>query len=99
MITKNEYGKIDITNNALNDICNLAISKIQGVYPIKKDAGYASCSVKDELKVQVSLKIKQGLDIVKLSSKLQSKVHESIMEMTGIDCKKIDVDIQGFVNE
>ncbi|MDO4500042.1 MAG: Asp23/Gls24 family envelope stress response protein [Erysipelotrichaceae bacterium] len=100
MITKNEIGKIDVTNNAINDIANVSIAKVQGIFSVKKDAGIASCSFKDDvLKIVLSLKVKQGLDIVKVSGKLQSKVHEAVLEMTGIDCKQIDVDIQGFVTK
>ena len=100
MLNKNEYGSIEISKNALNDIANIVVSKVANVYPLKKDGGFASCVYKDdELKIVLTIKIKQGIDVAKLSSKLQAKVREAILEMTGIEPKSIDVDIQGFVGK
>ena len=42
---------------------------------------------------------RNGVDVVKVCSKLQSTVHEAIEGMTGIDCKNINIDIQGFKTE
>ena len=98
MLNKNEYGNINVSKNALNDIANIACGKVKDVYPLKKDGEIANCSYKDdEIKVVLTIKVKQGADIAKISNKLQSKVHEAIAEMTGLDCKSIDIDIEGFV--
>lgn len=100
MLNKNEYGNIEVSKNALNDIANIVTSKMTNVYPVKKDGDFASCVYKDdELKVVLTIKVKQGIDVAKLSSKLQAKVKEAILEMTGIEPKSIDIDIQGFVGK
>lgn len=100
MLNKNEYGDIKVSKNALNDIADIAASKVANVYPIKKDGGMSSCVYKDdELKMVLSVKVKQGIDVTKLSSKLQAKVYEAISEMTGMEPKSVDIDIQGFTDK
>ncbi len=100
MLNKNEYGNINVSKNAINDIANLACLKVDGVYPVKKDCNVASCTYKDdELTISLNIKVKQGMDVMKLSNKVQAKVFEAVGEMTGLDCKSIDVNIQGFVSE
>lgn len=93
----NEYGSVEISKNAFDDMANIAASKIKGITAYKK-SGISDCSFKDgDLIVDLNIKIKSGTDINKTSTKLQSKVHEIIEEMTGIDCKKINVNILGFI--
>lgn len=100
MLNKNEFGDIKVSKNALNDIADIAALKVANVYPVKKDSCVASCAYKDdELKIVLSIKVKQGIDVTKLSNKLQAKVYEAINEMTGIEPKSIDIDIQGFVEK
>ena len=98
MKTVNEYGSVEICNSAFEDIANIAASKIKGIYPNKRNSGIAECTMKDdELIINLNIKAKTGIDISKVSSRLQSRVHELVEEMTGIDCKKINVNIVGFV--
>lgn len=99
MINKNEFGSIEVSNKAINDIANICVEKTKGVYPNKKD-GTSVCNFKDdELKVVVSVKVKQGIDVVKTCNNLQSKIKTAIGEMTGIETKSVDIEIQGFVSE
>ena len=94
-----EYGKIEVSNKAINDIADLALDSIDEVYPYKKENNCV-CSFKDdELRVTVLIKVKQGCDVVKKCNLLQSKIKEAIAGMTGIECKSVDIDIQGFVTE
>lgn len=98
MLNKNEYGNIKVSKTAINDIANIAASKVSNVYPVKKDGEMSSCTYKDdELKIVLSIKVKQGVDVTKVSSKLQSKVYEAILQMTGLDPKSVDINIDGFV--
>ena len=99
MLNKNEFGSIEISNKAINDIANICVEKTKGVYPNKKD-GTSTCNFKDdELRIVVSVKIKQGIDVVKTCNNLQSKIKAAIGEMTGIEAKSVDIEIQGFVSE
>ena len=98
MKTVNEYGSVEISKSAFEDIANIAASKIKGIYPNKRNGGIAECVSKDDdMTLNLSIKVKSGIDIAKTSSRLQSKVHELVEEMTGIDCKKINVNIVGFL--
>ncbi len=99
MINKNEFGSIEVSNKAINDIANICVENTKGIYPNKKE-GTSVCSFKDdELKVNVSIKVLQGIDVVKTCNNLQSKIKMAIGEMTGLEAKSIDIDIQGFVSE
>ena len=98
MINVNDYGKIEVTKAAFTDMANIASSKVKGIYPVKTGGNIAECSFKnDELLVSLEIKVKQGIDIVNTSARLQNKVYELILEMTGISCRKINVEIEGFV--
>ncbi|MBQ3419254.1 MAG: Asp23/Gls24 family envelope stress response protein [Erysipelotrichaceae bacterium] len=93
----NDYGNLEISKAAFDDMANIAAAKIKGIYPAKKN-GISDCSVKDgDLIINLNIKVKSGNDINKISTKLQNKVHEIIEEMTGIDCKNINVNILGFI--
>lgn len=99
MINQNEYGKVEISNKAINDIADLSLNAIDDIYPYKKE-GACVCNFKDdELKITVFINVKQGCDIIKKCNLLQSKIKESIAEMTGIDCKSIDINIQSFIKD
>ncbi len=99
MINKNEFGSIEVSNKAINDIANICVEKTKGVYPNKKD-GTSACNFKDdELRVVVPVKIKQGIDVIKTCNNLQSIIKSSIGEMTGVEAKSVDIEIEGFVNE
>ena len=37
MINTNEYGKIEVSNKAINDIADIALESIDEVYPYKKE--------------------------------------------------------------
>lgn len=98
MINKNEFGSIEISQKAYEDMVMIAIKGVKGVAPSKKDTNKIECTFKnDELKLHIEVKMKSGIDVVKTSNKLQNKIHEIILEMTGIDCKNIDVEVVGFV--
>lgn len=98
MKNTNEYGSIEISKEAFDDMANIVAGKIKGIMPAKK-SGISDCVIKDdEITINLNIKVKTGIDVNKVSSKLQTKVHETIEEMTGIDCKKINVNILGFIN-
>ena len=97
MKNTNEYGSVEISKEAFDDMANIVANKVKGIVPAKK-SGISDCVIKDgDLTVNLNIKIKTGVDVQKTSSKLQTKVHETIGEMTGIDCKKINVNVLGFV--
>ena len=95
---KNDIGVYTISEKAFADIASIAVKNIKNVYPVKKESEFIECKINknNELSIKISLRVKQGIDIVKLCSKVQDEVKENILIMTGIECKKIDIDIQGF---
>ena len=100
-LKKNDIGNYVISEKAFKDIANIVCSNIKNIYPTKKEKEFAECKLNknNDLSVTVALRIKQGVDIVKLCSKIQDEIKESILLMTGIECKRIDIDIQGFENK
>ena len=97
----NKYGSYSISDKALKDIVAVAISYIKNVSPSKKDKDFVVCKFdkNNDLNIKVSIRVKKGIDIVKLCSKIQDEVKENILLMINIKCKKIDIDIQGFYEE
>ena len=98
---KNEIGAYTICEKAFEDIASIAVKNIKNVYPVKKDSEFVECKISknNEVTIKISLRVKQGVDIVKLCSKVQDEVKENILIMTGVECKKINIDIQGFEKE
>ena len=97
-LRNNEIGTYFISEKAFKEIAAIAVSNIKGVYPTKKDSEYIECKISktNEPAFTLSIRVKQGVDIVKLCNKIQEEVEEAVLLMTGIECKKIDIDIQGF---
>ncbi len=97
-LTNKGNGNCIISEKAFEDIARIACSNIKNVYPAKKDKEYAECKLlkNGELTVKLMIRVKKGIDIVKLCGKIQDEVRENILMMTGVDCKKINIDIQGF---
>ena len=93
-------GTYVISNKAFEDIASIVCENTKNIYPAKKDKGFveAKMNKENELSLTVNIKVKQGIDIVKLCNKLQDEIGENILLMTGLDCQRINIDIQGFEN-
>lgn len=100
-LRKNEIGTYTISEKAFKDIAAIACANVKNVYPAKKDNEFVECKLNknNEPEFDVSIRVKQGSDIVKLCSKIQEEIKEVVLLMAGIECKKIDIDIQGFEKE
>ena len=99
METKNKnLGNYVISEKAFNEIANIACTNIKNVSPYKKDKDIAEFKYNknNELTVNLSIRVKKGIDIVKLCTKIQDEVKENILLMTGVDPKKVNIDIKGF---
>ena len=94
----NGIGTYKISEKAFKDIAAIACESIKNIYPTKKDSEFVDCKINKngEPSFKVSIRIKQGVDIVKLCNKIQDEIKENVLLMTGIECKKINIDIQGF---
>ena len=101
METKNKgLGNFVISEKAFKEIATIACTNIKNVFPYKKDKDIAECKFNKnkELTVNLAIRVKKGIDIVKLCSKIQDEVKENILLMTGVECKKVNIDIKGFEN-
>jgi len=100
-LKKNDIGTYVISEKAFKDIAAIACSNIKNVYPTKKDNDFVDCKLSKtkEPTIKVSVRVKQGVDIVKVCNKIQDEIMENILLMTGIECKKINIDVQGFVTK
>lgn len=98
MEIKEKIGNYEITSKAFEDIASITCEGIKNVYPVKKDKTFADAKINknNELSILLTIKVKQGVDIVKLCNKIQDEVAETIYLMTGIECDSINIDIQGF---
>ena len=98
METENGLGKYTISEKAFREIAAIACTNIKDIYPYKKDKDFVDCTFDKEgnLTVNLSLRVKKGIDLVKLCSKVQSEVGENILLMTGKDCAQVNIDIKGF---
>ena len=98
-INRNEIGTYKIQNNAFKDIAAIAANKIKNIYPVgKKDNDFVACKIDKNniMTITLSLRVKQGIDVVKLCNEIQDSVHDNILLMTGVDCQNINIDILGF---
>ena len=97
-MSKKNNGTFTISQKAFNDIANIACSHINNIYPVKKDDDFAECKFnkEKELTVEVALRVKQGIDIVKVCNKIQTEIKDNIYIMTGEEVKSVNIDIQGF---
>ena len=97
-LRKNEIGTYIISEKAFKDIAAIACSNVKSVYPTKKDNEFVDCKISKagEPIFTVSVRVKQGTDIVKLCNRIQDEIKEAVLLMTGIECNQIDIDIQGF---
>ena len=100
-LRKNEIGTYVISEKAFKDIAAIACSNIKNIYPTKKDNEFVECKLSKtgEPAFTVAVRVKKGIDLIKLCNKVQDEIKEAVLLMSGIECKQIDIDIQGFVTE
>ena len=91
-------GAYQISDKAFEDIASIVCENTKNVYPVKKDKGFveAKFNKENELTLTVNIKVKQGIDIVKLCNRLQDDIAENILLMTGQEAQAVNIDIQGF---
>lgn len=102
METQNSgLGTYSISEKAFREIASIACTHIKNIYPYRKDKEFVECDFNKngELTVDLNVRVKKGIDIVKLCTKVQEEVKESILLMTGVEPKTVNIDIKGFETE
>ena len=99
-MNKNTNGTYTISLKAFKDIADISLASVKNIYPAKKE-DYISAKFdnNDELTISISVRLKQGIDIVKTCNNLQDVIYDNLSLMTGVECKNINIDIQGFVTK
>ena len=93
-----ELGLASISVEALNNISLIALTKINGIAPAKKESDMCDTKVKDnEVEVNLFIKVNQGVDVVKTCSDVQNEVYTTILDILGVKCKSVNVNISGFI--
>lgn len=98
--TDGEFGQAKMSLDSFEDIATQAAIKIKGVYIPKKVNDIVNVKFKDnEIVVEISVKLIQGIDIAKTCQEIQNNIYTSILEMTNVKCKEVNIDITGFIQE
>lgn len=98
ILKKTPSGNIIIDEKVISDIAGITVSRINDVYPNKKEGKFVKVSHKDsQINLEIFLKLKQGCDVNKLCTEVQSSVYDSVETVTDIKLTNIDINIQGFV--
>lgn len=97
-IYTNEIGKFIIEPKAIKDIVEIVCEQIENIKKAKKD-DFAQISIdkQNNININIAIKVKQGIDLLKTCNLLQSTIKEHIYLMTSLECNNINIDIQGFI--
>ncbi|MDO4198010.1 MAG: Asp23/Gls24 family envelope stress response protein [Erysipelotrichaceae bacterium] len=99
-VIENEKGNYTISPKVFKDIAQISLDNNPDVCPGKKD-DYIGIKFddNDNLTVNVSLRLKQGCDVIKTCSRLQDNIKDNLNLMAGVECANINIDIQGFTSK
>lgn len=98
-MNKNENGSYVIEVKAFKDIAQIACKSVKNVTGAKDDFVSCKYNKKTGLQLMVTVKIKQGVDVVETCKEIQDSINENILLMTGVNCENINIDIVGFIKE
>jgi len=113
LLIKNEYGTIDISNEALSNIVSMAANNCMGVYSmarknmgesiaelLKLDARHKGISI--EIKegiVNITLRIivRHGINISAIGESIISEVKYNVEQMAGVKVGRVDVFVDSIM--
>ena len=96
---ENKYGSYILSPKVFKDIAEIAINDVKNIAPAKKE-DFVVCKVgKNKIELTISVRIKQGVDVVETCGKLQETINENLLLMTGVECEDINIDIVGFIKK
>lgn len=110
-IDDNNTGIIQIADDVVASIVGLAVTEVEGVSKLTGDItreiiaklgkNTLSKGIKVEyteegMKVDVSVEVRFGYNIVDVSKEIQDKVKQSLYNMTGLTCSVVNVKVSGI---
>lgn len=108
---ENGAGAIKIADDVVASIVGLAVTEVDGVSKLTGDItreiiaklgknnlskGISIDFSGEKLRVNVSVEVKFGYNIVEVSKAIQDKVKQSLLTMTGLECKTVNVRVSGI---
>lgn len=95
----NELGTITIKDKAIKEIVNVSIKKTKFVRGAKKDLSYIDLKDKgNNLSIDVEVKIKDGKDIIKITSIAQKNIADAVSDFTSAKVNKVKISVVDFYN-
>ena len=99
MHNKTELGTIYIKDKAIKEIVAIAIKKTKFVRPAKKDLAYIDISSKNNnLTLDVDVKVKEGKDVLKITSLAQKNIADAVSDFTSAKVNKVKLSVVDFYN-
>ena len=99
MHNKTELGTIYIKDKAIKEIVAVAIKKTKFVRPAKKDLAYIDISSKNNnLTLDVDVKVKEGKDVLKITSLAQKNIADAVSDFTSAKVNKVKLSVVDFYN-
>ena len=99
MHNKTELGTIYIKDKAIKEIVAVAIKKTKFVRPAKKDLAYIDISSKNNnLSLDINVKVKEGKDIMKITSLAQKNIADAVSDFTSAKVNKVKLSVVDFYN-
>ncbi len=81
------------------EIADLSISRVEGAFPAKNNTRNTTIKiVKNEIHLEVNIKVKQGVNVHNICEKLQNKIYLNIFQTTEIKPTEINIKVVGFHN-
>ena len=99
MHNKTELGTIYIKDKAIKEIVAVAIKKTKFVRPAKKDLAYIDIFNKNNnLTLDVDVKVKEGKDVLKITSLAQKNIADAVSDYTSAKVNKVKLSVVDFYN-
>jgi uncharacterized alkaline shock family protein YloU len=106
-----QVGFIQIADDVVSSIAGLAVTEVEGVSKLtgnvpnelvaklgKKNLarGIKIDMTEKDIKVDVSIEVKFGYNIMKVSKAVQDKVKQALLNMTGLNVSTVNVKVSGI---
>lgn len=110
-IEENELGEINISNEVIEIITNIAAKEIEGVYELNSNfteditgifskkphtKGVYVKLIEEKVSIDLNIIVNFGVKIPEVAWKVQENIKSSVESMTGLEVEIINVNISGI---